>query len=128
MSHFVQREICGRQFNLYQTPRPLPCCLRVLRQAPVSLIASIIVTRLCSRVNSIIRSDSSGSVASTIFSRSTFFSRRRTSSARERKKNTSHGCQLHTIKTRCTLLSKFTKEYANAVQPPSSEDARRSTR
>ena len=30
--------------------------------------------------------------ASTIFSRSTFFSRRRICSARERRKNTSHGC------------------------------------
>jgi hypothetical protein len=31
--------------------------------------------------------------ASTIFSRSTFVSRRRTCSVRERRKNISHGCQ-----------------------------------
>ncbi len=55
------------QRRSYQTPRPLPCwlrvprstsarkcCFRVLRLAPVSLMASPIVTRPCSRANSTI--------------------------------------------------------------------------
>ncbi len=82
----------------YQTPRPLPCCckcrratrfrkccFKVFRLASVSFTASAIVTRPCSRANSTICSDSLGSVASTIFSRLTFFSSLRTCSASDRK-------------------------------------------
>jgi len=92
--------------NSYQAPRPWPrtrkypcctkflkCCLRVLRFEPVSLMESAIVTRPCSRANSTIFSERSGNVARTIFSRSTFFSSRRTCSASERRKNISQGCQ-----------------------------------
>lgn len=66
------------------------CCLSVLRLAPVSRIASPILTRPCSRANSTICSDNFGRGASTSLSRSSFVSRRRTCSASERRKNTAH--------------------------------------
>ena len=88
--------------NPYQAPRPLPCCckcpratrfrkccFKVLRLAAVSFTASAIVTRLCFHANSTICSDSSGSVANTSFSCSTFFSSLCTCSASDRKKKTS---------------------------------------
>ena len=84
---------CHAWFRLPCSVRLLKCCFKVFRLAPVSLIASAIVTRPCSRANSTIVSDNSGRAASTIFSRSTFFSNRRTCSDKERRKNTNHGCQ-----------------------------------
>ena len=100
----------GRHRSSYQTPRPLPCwlrwprstsarkcCFSVLRLAPDILMRSPILTRPCSRANSTICSDSSGSGASTSFSRSTFLLSRRTCSASARRKNSSHGCQFGTL-------------------------------
>ena len=73
----------------YRTPRPLPylsrcrfstrcrkCSLSVFLLTPVSRTISPIVTRPCSLACSTICSDSSGSAASTIFSRSTFLASR----------------------------------------------------
>ena len=54
---------------------PLPNRLLLLLM-PVNLIASPFVMRSCSRVDSTICNESSGKEAITIFSRSTFFSRR----------------------------------------------------